>query len=59
MVIENGTSIRVNRRVRFVPLLRIIELHHNNFYLFLFLFIQYFKRVSLLAKLASLPSGPL
>ena len=24
-----------------------------------FLFIQYFKRVALLAKLASLPSGPL
>ena len=27
-------------------------------FLFIYLFIQYFKRVALLAKLASLPSGP-
>ena len=37
-----------------------IEYSHNQnkFILFIYLFIQYFKRVALLAKLASLPSGP-
>ena len=35
----------------------VFHLPHTG-YLFIYLFIQYFKRVALLAKLASLPSGP-
>ena len=31
----------------------------SKFYLFIYLFIQYFQRVALLASIASLPSGPL
>ena len=33
--------------------------HVVYFYLFYYLFIQYFQRVALLASIASLPSGPL
>ena len=52
-------TIAMNNGEGWVSLVLVHSISNVAFYLFIYLFIQYFQRVAPLASLASLPSGPL